>query len=76
MKHRSVSIPTMITSKEFVKIIDEIAQKEGLTLLSAVSHFCERNNVEVETAASLIKSSSKFKKRMTEEARTLNLLKK
>jgi len=73
---KSLNIPTIITSKEFTKIIDDIIKKEHLTIIEAVTHFCEKYGVEVETAASLIKSSSKLKKRVQREAEQHNLLKR
>lgn len=57
----------ILTPKEFEnKIKDLMKSKSPITMIDAVLLFCEQNNLEVETAASLI--SSKMKNVMESEA--------
>jgi hypothetical protein len=61
---------------EFVKEIDRIAGLNGLSYVDAVVHYCETNNIEVETAASIIKQSTVLKAKLQLEAENLNLVRK
>ena len=57
----------ILTPKEFENYIKEIMKaKSPITMIDAVLLFCEQNNLEVETAASLV--SSKMKNVMESEA--------
>jgi hypothetical protein len=57
----------ILTPKEFENEIKELMKiKSPITMIDAVLLFCEQNNLEVETAASLI--SSKMKNVMESEA--------
>lgn len=57
----------ILTPKEFENHIKELMKiKSPITMIDAVLLFCEKNNLEVETAASLI--SSKMKNVMESEA--------
>lgn len=44
--------------------------------IDAVMYFCEKNGVDIETAASLIKSNAKLKASIQVEAENLNYLPK
>jgi hypothetical protein len=57
----------ILTPKEFENHIKDLMKaKAPITMIDAVLLFCEQNNLEVETAASLI--SSKMKNVMESEA--------
>ena len=57
----------ILTPKEFENHIKELMKiKSPITMIDAVLLFCEQNNLEVETAASLI--SNKMKNVMESEA--------
>jgi hypothetical protein len=57
----------ILTSKEFENKIKELMKsKSPITMIDAVLLFCEQNNLEIETAASLI--SNKMKNVMESEA--------
>ena len=56
----------ILTPKEFENHIKELMKiKSPITMIDAVLLFCEQNNLEVETAASLV--SSKMKNVMESE---------
>lgn len=64
------------SSSDFVKEIDKLAVSKNLTYFEAVMHYCETNNIEVETAASLIKQSVVLKSKIQIEAENLNLVRR
>ena len=46
----------------------------GSDIIDAVCHWCEQNNVDVETAAALIKKDAILRARVQVEAENLNIL--
>jgi hypothetical protein len=50
----------ILTTKEFEGRIKELMkEKAPITMIDAIVLFCEKNNLEIETAASLISSKMK-----------------
>jgi len=64
------------TSSDFVKEIEKIVITKNIEFFDAVLYYCEVNNIEVETAASLVKQNSVLKAKIQIEAENLNLMKK
>ena len=71
-----MKLSNLKTSADFVKEIDKLVIDKNLNFFDAVMHYCEVNNIEVETAASLVKQSNVLKARIQIEAENLNLMKK
>lgn len=65
-----------LTTEKFTKEIERLVSTYNLEYMDAVIHFCEKNNIEVETAASIIRSNLKIKSRLQLEAESLNFLPK
>jgi hypothetical protein len=65
-----------LSSEKFLKEIDRIVNTYNIDYMDAVIHFCEKNNIEVETAASIIRSNLKIKSKLQLEAENLNYLPK
>ena len=65
-----------LTSEKFIKEIERIVNTYDIEYMDAVIHFCEKNNIEVETAASIIRSNLKIKSKLQLEAENLNYLPK
>jgi len=61
---------------EFSKEIENLVREKKMEYIDAVVYFCEKNGVDIETAASLIKNNSKLKASIQEEAEQLNYLPK
>lgn len=61
---------------EFSKEIEKLVVDKKMEYIDAVIYFCEKNGVDIETAASLIKNNSKLKASIQEEAEQLNYLPK
>ena len=63
------------TPSQFAIEIEMVVKEKNINYLDAVMHYVEKNNIEVETAASLIKSSQILKGKVAAEAEELRLLK-
>lgn len=61
---------------EFSKEIETLVREKKMEYIDAVVYFCDKNGVDIETAASLIKNNSKLKASIQEEAEQLNYLPK
>lgn len=67
----------MISDKNrFVSEIEELCISKGIEYIDAVVMWCDKNNLEVETAAYWIKRDSTMKARIQAEAEELNVLKR
>lgn len=64
------------SSEELFKQIDEIVRDKKIDYFEAVMLYCERNNLEVEVAASLIKQNPILKAKIQLAAEDLNMIKK
>jgi len=64
------------TPSQFSMEIESIVKEKKISYLDAVLHYVETNNVEIESAASLIKSSQILKSKLMVDAEELNLVKK
>ena len=64
------------SSSDFLKSIEEFVADKKCDYMDAVILYCEENEIEIEAAASLIKSSSKIKAKIQFEAEELNYLPK
>lgn len=56
----------ILTAKEFEVKIKTIMKDSSLTMIESIVHFCQLNNLEIETAASLI--SPRMKSEIESEA--------
>ena len=64
------------TPSDFVLEIEAIVKDKQCEYMDAVMIYCERNNIEVETAADLIKQNSILKAKLQYEAEMLNMMKR
>ena len=72
----NTSIITIKSPTEFMLMIEKIVVDKRIGYLDAVIFYCENNNIEIETAAALIKGSTKMKARIQDDAEELNYLPK
>ena len=62
-------------AKKFTEAIETLAhEKEGMSYVDAIVHFCEQNNIDVESVPKLI--TKPLKEKLKGEAMELNLLKR
>lgn len=60
----------------FAQEIETLVKDKNIDYIDAILYYCEKNNMEIETAAALIKSSSKIKAKIQLEAEEINVLPK
>lgn len=65
-----------LSANSFAAEIDKMCQDKGIEYIDAVVLWCEKNNIEVEYAANLIKKDPVFKSKIQVEAENLNILKR
>ena len=63
----------ILTTAKFSKIIIEIVETKEITYLDAIMDYCQKNNLEVESAAKLV--NQKIKAQLRVEATELKLIK-
>lgn len=66
----------IMNTDHFYKEIDRLVNINGLSYMDAVVYFCEKNDVEIETAASLVKGNFRIKSHIQQEGENLNFLPK
>lgn len=71
-----VILKKTITNDKFIKEIENLVTKYHLDYMDAVVHLCEKNNIEIEAAASIIKNNIKIKSKIQAAAEELNYLPK
>ena len=64
------------TPTQFALEIESIVKDKQIDYLEAVMYYVEKNNVEIETIASFIKSSQILKSKIALEAEELNMIKR
>lgn len=67
-------MPTLDEITDFSKKIESFAKENKLSLMDSIVSYCEKNEFEVEVAATLI--SQKLKQKIYIEAQNLNLVPK
>lgn len=60
----------------FVEEIEVLCKEKNIEYIDAVVMWCERNNLEVETAAYWIKKDASMKMKIQAEAENLNIIKR
>jgi hypothetical protein len=64
------------SASDFVIEIEMIVKEKHCEYMDAILIYCERNNIEVETVADLIKHNSVLKAKLQYEAELLNMMRK
>lgn len=72
----SLKFSKIIDTDHFYKEIDRLVNINLLTYMDAIVYFCEKNDVEIETAASLVKGNFRIKSQLQQEGEHLNFLPK
>ena len=76
IKGYEMKLSNIKSSSDFVREIDSIVQEKNIEYFEAVMYYCEKNNIEVETAAALIKQNQILKLQIQYEAENLNMVRK
>lgn len=65
-----------LTTEKFIKEVNKIVLRNGCDYMDAVIHVCEKNGIEIEAAASMIKNNTIIKSKIQHQAEDLNYLPK
>jgi len=66
----------MMSSDIFYKEIEKLVNAHNLTYMDAIVFYCERNDVEIEVAAAMIKGNFRIKSHIQQEGELLHFLPK
>lgn len=69
-----IMVPT--DKNKFVDEIELLCKEKNMEYIDAVIEWCDKNNLEVETAAYWIKRDRTMKSKIQNEAENLNILKR
>jgi hypothetical protein len=76
MEESSLQFSKVISSEKFYKDIEQLVKDHKLKYMDAIIYFCERNEVEIETVASMIRGNMRIKAILQVEGELLNFLPK
>jgi uncharacterized protein YeaC (DUF1315 family) len=71
-----MNIINIKSPSDFLVEIESLVKEKKIEYIDAVMVYCERHNIEVETAADLIKHNAVLKAKVQAEAETLNMVKR
>lgn len=71
-----MQVENIKSSADFYKEIDKMVKEKNIEYFEAVLLYCEKNDIEVETIASVVKQNSALKSKIQIEAENLKMLKK
>lgn len=71
-----MKIATMKQPSELVIAIETIVKEKNVEYIDAVMYYCERNNLEIETIADIIKQNAALKSKIQAEAESLKMVKR
>lgn len=71
-----MKIANMKSSLDFSIEIEKMVKEKKMDYFDAVIMYCEKNNIEIETAGSLVKQNSALKAKIQMEAENVNLVRK
>ena len=72
----SLKVNSLKTVAEFTAAVDNIVKSSGSDYIDAVVQYCDENEIDIEVAASIIKSSSRLKSNIRLEAENVNMVSK
>jgi len=66
----------MLKNSGFVEEVEKLCRDKNIEYIDAVVFWCEKNNLEIETAAYWIKKDPAMKSKIQAEAENMNILKR
>jgi 1-deoxy-D-xylulose 5-phosphate reductoisomerase len=70
-----MKINNMKSSTEFIMEIESLVKEKNIEYIEAIILYCDKNNIEVETVATIIKQNQAIKFKVQHEAETLKMVK-
>lgn len=71
-----IELDSKVTVNNFQTTIESWVHRNGMGYLEAVMFYCEKNNIEIEAVASLIKKSEAIRTKLEAECEDHNMLQK
>jgi len=71
-----VKINKLKVPMEMIQEIEALVKKRNLEYIDAVIYYCEKNDLEVETMAEIIKQNSAMKSKIQIEAENLKMVRR
>ena len=68
--------PKEFGAQSFLFEIEKLREKDSIDYMDAILHYCERNEIEIESVAQYIRKNLVLKAKIQEEAEELNFLQK
>lgn len=69
-----LEVVNVIDPMSFYRKIDELVTKRELNYIDAISYYCERNEIDIEIAAAIIKNNHRIVSILQTEGENLNFL--
>lgn len=69
-----LKLAKVIDTNNFYKEIDILVKRHKLKYIDAIVYFCEKNEIEIETAASMISGNYRIKSMLQMEGEELHFL--
>lgn len=63
-------------NQNFILEVNRLVNQHGLDYMDAVLHYCDKNNIEIEAVAPIIKANPKIKSGLRQSAENLNFMPK
>lgn len=76
MEESKLQFSKVMSSDIFYKELERIVKHSNSNYMDAIIYFCEKNEIEIETAASMIRSNARIKSMLQTEGEALNFLPK
>jgi hypothetical protein len=76
MMEEDLKFTKIVSAEIFYEAIDNLVKHHDLSYMDAIVYYCEKNDIEIETAASLIKGNFRIKSSIQSEGEQLNFLPK
>jgi hypothetical protein len=76
MGHLMIEVKGIKSANVFISEIEELKKKGYDSYIDVIIDYCSKNGMDVETAASMLKSSTKMKSILQKEAESINMLPK
>lgn len=76
MEESSLQFSKVMSSDKFYKELERLVKVNNMSYMDAIVYFCEKNDVEIEAAALMIRSNMRIKASLQVEGEQLNFLPK
>ena len=71
-----MKINNVKSSTDFIMEIENLVIDKNIEYIEAIVYYCEKNNIEVETVATIIKQNQVIKSKVQFEAENLRMVKR